>query len=57
MALLSSNKWYKGYLQKVANGSLELPAYDLNPDGTIKIYYGEVFCRVEDCSRAQARFS
>ncbi|EYE91950.1 uncharacterized protein EURHEDRAFT_463622, partial [Aspergillus ruber CBS 135680] len=26
-------------------------------DGTIKIYYSEVFCRVEDCSRAQHHYS
>ncbi|EAW22711.1 uncharacterized protein NFIA_014010 [Aspergillus fischeri NRRL 181] len=56
MAALSTNsiqKWYNRYLSEVANGCLELPVYEKNDDGSIKIYYGELFCRVPDCSKAQ----
>ncbi|KAL4779597.1 hypothetical protein BJX76DRAFT_361621 [Aspergillus varians] len=55
MANLALNKWYLWYLREVANGHLELPDYEENKDGSVKIYYGELFCRVPDCSKAQVR--
>ncbi|KAG2000758.1 hypothetical protein GB937_010865 [Aspergillus fischeri] len=57
MATLSTNKWYNRYLSEVANGCLELPVYEKNDDGSIKIYYGELFCCVPDCSKAQKKYT
>ncbi|KAE8388261.1 hypothetical protein BDV23DRAFT_185621 [Aspergillus alliaceus] len=57
MAALARNRYYQWYLREVEAGQLELPEYDENEKGEIILYYGEVFCRVEDCDKANKRFS
>ncbi|CRG92923.1 hypothetical protein PISL3812_10004 [Talaromyces islandicus] len=57
MAALKTNKWYNFYLTEVEAGRLVLPPYEKNEDSSVKIYYGELFCRVEDCSKANRKFS
>ncbi|KAL4768413.1 hypothetical protein BDW60DRAFT_210960 [Aspergillus nidulans var. acristatus] len=57
MAALRRNKWYLWYLREAANGNLELPDYKLNDNNCIILHYGEVFCRVPDCSKATKKFS
>ncbi|EAW22051.1 uncharacterized protein NFIA_036070 [Aspergillus fischeri NRRL 181] len=64
MASLATNtsnflfqKWYIRYLSEVADGRLELPPYEEREDGSIKIYYGELFCRVPDCSKSRKKYT
>ncbi|KAL4887744.1 hypothetical protein BDV59DRAFT_189998 [Aspergillus ambiguus] len=57
MASIKSNKWYQWYLREVSAGRLELPAYSPDENRKITIHYGEVFCRVPDCSRAQHAYT
>ncbi|THC87341.1 hypothetical protein EYZ11_013215 [Aspergillus tanneri] len=52
MAALAKNKWYQWYLKEVSSGRLTLPTYE-QENNVIKIYYGERFCRVPDCAKAQ----
>ncbi|KAL4952213.1 hypothetical protein BDW69DRAFT_185671 [Aspergillus filifer] len=56
MATLSKNKWYQWYLREVEAGNLELPAYEKDKDDCLYFYYGEVFCRIPDCSRANHNY-
>ncbi|KAL4934233.1 uncharacterized protein BDV17DRAFT_278553 [Aspergillus undulatus] len=53
MAALRGN-WY---LREVGSGNLQLPAYEQNENWEIKIHYGEIFCRVEDCSKATHKYT
>ncbi|KAL4782837.1 hypothetical protein BJX76DRAFT_349064 [Aspergillus varians] len=48
MAALSKN-WY---LREVEAGRLELPEYEEDEDDCLYFYYGEMFCRIPDCSKA-----
>ncbi|KAA8646660.1 uncharacterized protein ATNIH1004_005335 [Aspergillus tanneri] len=56
MAALAKNKWYQWYLKEVSSGRLTLPTYE-QENNVIKIYYGERFCRVPDCAKAQKEYS
>ncbi|KAI9034732.1 uncharacterized protein KD926_006351 [Aspergillus affinis] len=57
MAAISNNKWYQWYLRQVPLGLLELPAYEMDNKGHPVIHYGELFCRVQDCSKGQRKFT
>ncbi|KAF7164869.1 hypothetical protein CNMCM5623_009296 [Aspergillus felis] len=57
MATLAPNKWYQWYLREVETGKLVLPDYETNDDDELQIYYGELFCRVPDCVRAQKKYT
>ncbi|GIJ83236.1 hypothetical protein Asppvi_001756 [Aspergillus pseudoviridinutans] len=57
MATLASNKWYQWYLHEVKSGKLVLPDYETNEDDELKIFYGELFCQVLDCVRAQKKYT
>ncbi|KAL4935059.1 hypothetical protein BDV06DRAFT_217707 [Aspergillus oleicola] len=57
MAALQSNKWYQWYLHEVANGNLELPVYELNNENKIKLYYGEIFCRIAECLKSIHKYT
>ncbi|KAF7178038.1 hypothetical protein CNMCM7691_006696 [Aspergillus felis] len=57
MATLALNKWYQWYLREVESGKLVLPDYETNDDDELQIYYGELFCRVPDCVRAQKKYT
>ncbi|KAF4177469.1 hypothetical protein CNMCM8694_002300 [Aspergillus lentulus] len=50
-------KWYQWYLREVESGKLVLPDYETNEDDELKIFYGELFCRVPDCVRAQKKYT
>ncbi|PYH99043.1 hypothetical protein BO71DRAFT_415769 [Aspergillus ellipticus CBS 707.79] len=52
MASLSTN-WY---LRDTAAGRLQLPDYEIDDEGDIYLYYGEVFCRVPECSKANHNY-
>ncbi|KAB8212649.1 hypothetical protein BDV33DRAFT_137647 [Aspergillus novoparasiticus] len=56
MASLAKNRYYNWYKIQVEAGSLELPAYEEDANGII-LYYGELFCRFEDCDKATKKFS
>ncbi|KAB8212629.1 hypothetical protein BDV33DRAFT_186391 [Aspergillus novoparasiticus] len=57
MAALARNRYYQWYTRQVEAGLLELPEYEENQNGEAILYYGELFCRVEDCDKANKRFS
>ncbi|DAA78602.1 TPA_exp: Uncharacterized protein A8136_2387 [Trichophyton benhamiae CBS 112371] len=42
----SENKYYKRYLTERP----KLPAYEVDDEGNIILYHGELICRVEDCA-------
>ncbi|KAL4883541.1 hypothetical protein BJY04DRAFT_184845 [Aspergillus karnatakaensis] len=56
MAALSKNKWYQWYLREVEAGRLELPEYEDDTDNCLYFYYGEMFCRIPDCSKAHHNY-
>ncbi|KAI9038647.1 uncharacterized protein KD926_010591 [Aspergillus affinis] len=57
MANISTNKWYAWYLRLVPTGRFTLPPYTTDSNGKIIIHYGEVFCRVEDCAKANHKYT
>ncbi|KAL4865556.1 hypothetical protein BDV12DRAFT_200084 [Aspergillus spectabilis] len=57
MALLKGNAVYERYLREVAAGDLVLPEYQQDEEGFCILYYGEVFCRAEDCDKSKIPWS
>lgn len=49
------SKWYVWYLRETESGRLQLPPYETDSNNAIIIHYGEVFCRVPDCSKSLKR--
>ncbi|KAL2836238.1 hypothetical protein BJX68DRAFT_273593 [Aspergillus pseudodeflectus] len=41
----------KNYIREVEAGPLELPEYEEDEDDYLYFYYGEMFCRIPDCSK------
>ncbi|KAF7182057.1 hypothetical protein CNMCM7691_001445 [Aspergillus felis] len=56
MAALLKHKWYQWYLRDVEAGRLELPEYEEDEDDCLYFYYGEMFCRIPDCSKASHNY-
>ncbi|KAL2859132.1 uncharacterized protein BJX67DRAFT_376062 [Aspergillus lucknowensis] len=52
MAALAKN-WY---LREVEAGRLELPDYEEDTNDCLYFYYGEMFCRILDCSKAMHNY-
>ncbi|KAJ6095974.1 hypothetical protein N7486_006720 [Penicillium sp. IBT 16267x] len=45
--------YYQQYLQR-GPIDLQFPPYETDPDNRLKVYSGEVFCRVAGCERGRA---
>ncbi|OJJ78764.1 uncharacterized protein ASPGLDRAFT_40541 [Aspergillus glaucus CBS 516.65] len=49
------NKFYDKYLRDCKAGTLAVPLW--NEEETNEIFYGEVFCRIENCGSCKTQFS